>query len=195
MSLIGNIVPRSPVRILSNSAAVDRFITWLEEQFTKIRASLDAREQIINSNFVQVGNPAAAGAQILHTYVIPIGIFDGQAIERITVRAFGELAANGNTKTLDVRVNNTSIALIASIGSNLDWMTECHFYIISASVQKAIGYFKLDTVANDVQYTALAINLLTTAITITFHATSSASAANDVIVHGFAVEMARTERQ
>ena len=135
-------------------------------------------------NTTVVGN-VGTGEDDLITYTLPGDSLsaDGKAV-RIT--AWGQVAANGNTKTIRLDFGATTIRAIGpSAMSGLDWKIEGLVIRTGATAQDAVATELLDTATQDSTITTPAETL---SGDIVIKTTGEATSDNDITCEGLLVE-------
>ena len=188
--LTSKIASKPPARTVN-----DRFWVWLQEQLEKIKVEIAGRHQLFHVHDVAITNPALAGEQLLHEETIDAGIFSLIYADRISLKAFGALANNANTKTITVKVNGTAVLTRSVTFANVNWYLENEIFIRPTSANMlSRGSVHMSGQVETIGANGLAIDPMTTDITIGIYGTSSAAAAADISMYMFILESARTQR-
>ena len=136
-----------------------------------------------------VGNGADATDDTLFTYTLPANAL-AAAGQAVRVKAWGMSCANTNVKTAKVWFGSTAVAPSSSSATNgVAWFAEAIVVRTGATTQDAIGEAFTGAGGSYVPTHTQPGETLSGGIVIKATGASGASAANDVVGHGFMVEV------
>lgn len=146
--------------------------------------------RVLNVNTTTFPSPADTGTHDAVTYTLPAGTLsiDGKIIR---IKAFGEFAANANTKTVGVSFGATgSLFASSSTPNNKDWELYVDIIRTGASAQKTTGFIRgvTATSSGNSHYWAITEDD-TVDIDITITVKNGAASAGDVVFEGMIVEL------
>lgn len=141
------------------------------------------------TNSTAVGN-VLGGEDNLITYSLPKNALhnDGDILEIV---AFGTTAANGNNKTIKLKLGSTTLFDTGAVAfNNKSWCLRAEIIRTGSATQQIITTFHGDfaLLTNTAIFTAGTENL-TTALTIKCTGTSGSSTTDDVIQKGLTIKM------
>ena len=145
---------------------------------------------VLDVNTTQYSTPADTDTHDAVTYTLPAGTLsiDGKTVR---VKAFGEFAANGNTKTVGVNFGTTgSLFTASSTPNNTDWTLEVDIIRTGVGGQKTIGFVRgvTTTSSGRAYYWAISEDE-TVAIDIAITVKNGTATAGDVVFEGMIVEL------
>lgn len=141
----------------------------------------------LSRNLTPATTSAAATKQALQTYAVPAALLasTGQGVK---VRAWGTVAANGNTKTMTLEFGATVVATSGAItGSGVSWHLEAEVYRTGATAQSAIGK-AMQGVTNIAPLSSTPAETLANSINMIMYGTNG-SASADITCNGMVVEL------
>jgi hypothetical protein len=145
-------------------------------------------------NFNAQSTSANTTPTVLQTTTLPANTFTSVNGTAIRVTASGSFAANGNTKTIQLKINGvagTTISQTASTYNNLSWRLDMMIYKVNATNLSSMGnIFVGATVAATDVATGTVINAAN-ANTIDLVATNGTATAGDIVCNAMYVEYLR----
>lgn len=150
------------------------------------QANIGGTASVQNGN---VGTDADTNEKTLFSFSVPAASLDVNN-KALRVRTWGDVAANGNTKTIRLKFGTGSVISNATTTApnNLNWVVECVIVRKSATQFTFSGWMMigavLQTVTNELTDTATWAN----ANNILLTGQNGTAAANDIRAFGFIVE-------
>lgn len=146
---------------------------------------------LTSRNFTPASTIANTAATVLQTTSLPASTFTSTNGTAIKVTAAGTFAANGNTKTVSLKLNGASGTIFSSASgayNNLSWRLEIIIYKVNATNLSSMGNtFVGATVAATDVVTGTAITI-TNANTIDLVGTNGTALAGDITCNSMYVE-------
>lgn len=125
----------------------------------------------------------------LQSYTLPANVLgtNGRAIR---IRAWGDTAANGNTKTIRLKFGGTTLQAnnTTAAPNGLDWVTEAYVVRISSGQQTYSSFMLMSTTPQDTTSTAISITD-TASIIIKVTGQNGTANAGDITCRGMTVEV------
>jgi len=169
---------------------------------TRVSSSFFGTQNIVGQYINQQGNTSSTRHHVLtakgtlastaemdlYTYVLPSPgglVLDNCALK---ITAWGQFAANGNTKTVRLRFGSANFAGPTGTFNGVDWRGEWVIHRVSATLQKAYRTSWVSGNSPEVASNLGAGENLDAAVTIRLTGQNGTASANDIIVDGWTIE-------